>query len=170
MYSTLFSCTKLVAANYIMDRLSFEKKCFCFVLFCSFFPPFHTSTDCGKIIYVVIHDVIHDVRPGLSKMVLVDNRLQKSFKIKPDSFLRCRIWQIQEFLSPLSDQHQSCSSNMNSQSTEKVTSIIKMVTKGKCSLHWFFKENYGDQSREFEWILGLQGYDLEKKFDRCLAS
>lgn len=56
---------------------------------------------------------------------------------------------------------------MNSQSTEKVTSIIKMVTKGKCSLNWFFKENYGDQSRGFEWILGLQGYDLEKKFDRC---
>lgn len=102
MYSTLFSCTKLVATNYIMDRLFFQEKNV-FVLFCfvPFFPPFHTSTDCGKIIYVVIQDVIHDVRLGLSKMVLVDNRLQKSFKIKPDSLLRCRIWQIQEFFNPI---------------------------------------------------------------------
>lgn len=120
MYSTLFNCTKLVAANYIMDRLSFEKKCFCFVLFCSFFLPFHTSTDCGKIIYVVIHDVIHDVRPGLSKMVLVDNRLQKSFKIKPDSLLRCRIWQIQEFFSPIWIHNQQ----------KRLLALLKWLLKG----------------------------------------
>ena len=53
-------------------------------------------------------------------------------------------------LSPNSDQHQFSPNNMNALSREGVRIKEKCFDLLSNSFNQFFKEKYGDQSREFE--------------------